>query len=131
LRLLTTHFPQLCIANEWLEDSVGISDQHITSAPSRAFVDFDIPPENFAKGFNLSTFVSNCCRKCTKFLVKKCLSAFAVIVDQPAESIRLLEACKELSPHKLWSYAKEIVSQVRKVAHPSVARKIQGRGTVS
>jgi hypothetical protein len=40
----------LCIANEWLEDSVGISDQESVHISSKTKVDFDIPSESFEKG---------------------------------------------------------------------------------
>ena len=53
--------------------------------------------------------------------------AFAVIKDQPIDAIKLLETCKNLSPHSLWSHSKEIVTQIRKILHPSVPRKVQGR----
>lgn len=54
------------------------------------------------------------------------LIAFRHVVDEPEDAIRLLEVCQQLTPHKLWSYSKEIVNQIRKVAVPSVSRKIQG-----
>lgn len=53
-------------------------------------------------------------------------TAFSVISDQPVDAIRLLETCKNLSPHSLWSHSKEIVAQIRKILPASVPRKVQG-----
>jgi len=35
LRLLTTHFPQLCIVNEWLEEGVALTKEE-TSATAKS-----------------------------------------------------------------------------------------------
>ncbi|XP_021962074.1 integrator complex subunit 2 isoform X2 [Folsomia candida] len=99
LKLLTTHFPQLCIANEWLEDNLALADDEPVFSVTKC-TDIDISPDSFEQ-------------------------AFLRVADDPEDSIRLLEICKQLTPHKLWSYSKDIVSQVRKVAQPSVSRKIQ------
>ncbi|CAL8102119.1 unnamed protein product [Orchesella dallaii] len=100
LKLLTTHFPQLCIVHEWLEDSTSLSVDGSSLSKGRKCQEVEIPKDSFEK-------------------------AFSAIGDQPVDAIKLLETCKTLSPHNLWSHSKEIVSQIRKILPPSVPRKVQ------
>ncbi len=54
LKLLTTHFPQLCIVNEWLEDNTSLSRDVLRVSKARKYQDVDIPKNSFENGIYYS-----------------------------------------------------------------------------
>lgn len=50
LRLLTTHFPQLCILNEWLEEGVALPKEENSVAPKS---NYQIQEGSIEKGLKL------------------------------------------------------------------------------
>lgn len=55
------------------------------------------------------------------------LIALKSCAETPIHAIRLLGACKTLSPHDLWTHGKEIVGSIKSVIQPDVPRRVQGK----
>ncbi|CAG7720553.1 unnamed protein product [Allacma fusca] len=103
LKLLTTHFPQLCLVNEWLGEisSANLECRDpLVVLGSKHYFDSDEP---------------------TKEEINQ---AFEICPNFSAKLVGILEACKRLPPHVLWSHANEIVFNIKVVLGPTVPRKV-------
>ncbi|CAB0002154.1 unnamed protein product [Nesidiocoris tenuis] len=98
LRLLATHFPHLCLVDDWMErqsHSIGM----LYNVGNRS-KNLELTAENISHGLGLMT-------------------------SRPSHTGRLLGSMLETPPAKLWKFAPIIIKHFRQALEPTVPRYIQ------
>lgn len=97
LRLLVSHYPHLCLVEDWLDESI------VETMPPSALVslpDYPCTPENLSE-------------------------AFAQHPEESSRLLVLLLQLSVLSPHDLLPYVNIFTSNLHKLLEPNTARRIQ------
>ncbi|KAK7087171.1 integrator complex subunit 2-like [Littorina saxatilis] len=106
LKLLVTHYPHLCLVEDWLEDSLSLASSSSSSSSNEVTA---LPPPT-SSGVPLSQAAFK--------------TAVSCVVENPALALSQLNAMLRLSPVDLQKFADPLVTSLPSLLGDSVPRKI-------
>ena len=119
LRLLATHFPQLCLVEDWMYED---SDSSLSSLCSPHGSVPSSSSETVSKGISVQQNII-----VTRIsVVIIFISAFSDLAGCPAPAMLLMRKLLSMPPKSLWQVANTFISQFRSILGEAVPRQVQG-----